>query len=233
MTAKPLIRIVDDDEALTASSAMLLEAMGWDVAVWHSGGAFLDEAGMPGARCAYAGAHRARSMRPGCLVLDVRMPGLTGLDVQAELERRGSNLPILFLSAHGSIQMAVHVMRHGAVDFLEKPVEPMTLVQRVAQCVTASLSAKADDAAADEVRRRFDRLTPREREVIDGVLKNAPNKIIARTLGIELSTVKMHRANAFAKLGVHSPGELLKMAYEAGIVSSAASAAESSDAQAF
>lgn len=166
------------------------------------GGAFLDEADL---------------MRPGCLVLDVRMPGLTGLDVQAELERRGSNLPILFLSAHGSIQMAVHVMRHGAVDFLEKPVEPMTLVQRVAQCVTASLSAKADDAAADEVRRRFDRLTPREREVIDGVLKNAPNKIIARTLGIELSTVKMHRANAFAKLGVHSPGELLKMAYEAGI----------------
>lgn len=202
MTAKPLIRIVDDDEALTASSAMLLEAMGWDVAVWHSGGAFLDEADL---------------MRPGCLVLDVRMPGLTGLDVQAELERRGSNLPILFLSAHGSIQMAVHVMRHGAVDFLEKPVEPMTLVQRVAQCVTASLSAKAD-----EVRRRFDRLTPREREVIDGVLKNAPNKIIARTLGIELSTVKMHRANAFAKLGVHSPVELLKMAYEAGIVSSAA-----------
>lgn len=95
---------------------MLLEAMGWDVAVWHSGGAFLDEADL---------------MRPGCLVLDVRMPGLTGLDVQAELERRGSNLPILFLSAHGSIQMAVHVMRHGAVDFLEKPVEPMTLVQRV------------------------------------------------------------------------------------------------------
>lgn len=213
MTAKPLIRIVDDDEALTASNAILLEAMGWDVAVWHSGGAFLDEADL---------------MRPGCLVLDVRMPGLTGLDVQAELERRGSNLPILFLSAHGSIQMAVHVMRHGAVDFLEKPVEPMTLVQRVAQCVTASLSAKAD-----EVRRRFDRLTPRERQVIDGVLKNAPNKIIARTLGIELSTVKMHRANVFAKLGVHSPGELLKMAYEAGIVSSAASAAESSDAQAF
>lgn len=153
MTAKPLIRIVDDDEALTASSAMLLEAMGWDVAVWHSGGAFLDEADL---------------MRPGCLVLDVRMPGLTGLDVQAELERRGSNLPILFLSAHGSIQMAVHVMRHGAVDFLEKPVEPMTLVQRVAQCVTASLSAKADDAAADEVRRRFERLTPRERDGVRG-----------------------------------------------------------------
>ena len=212
MPNKPLIRIVDDDEALTQSSAMLLEAMGWDVAVWHSGTAFLEEADLS---------------RPGCLVLDVRMPGLTGLDVQAELERRGSRLPILFLSAHGSIQMAVHVMRHGAVDFLEKPVEPMTLVQRVAQCVTQSLSAKADLAAADEVKKRFERLTPRERDVIEGVLKNEPNKIIARALGIELSTVKMHRANAFAKLGVHSPGELLKMAYEAGIISAAAAAGAS------
>ena len=127
MTAKPLIRIVDDDEALTASSAMLLEAMGWDVAVWHSGGAFLDEADL---------------MRPGCLVLDVRMPGLTGLDVQAELERRGSNLPILFLSAHGSIQMAVHVMRHGAVDFLEKPVERSASPHRFQQRLTTQRPTK-------------------------------------------------------------------------------------------
>lgn len=206
MNVKPLIRIVDDDEALTQSSAMLLEAMGWDVVTYASGDRFLAEADLK---------------RPGCLVLDVRMPGLTGLDVQAELEKRGSNLPILFLSAHGNIQMAVHVMRHGATDFLEKPVEPMTLVQKVAQCVTASLSAKADEATADEVRRRFAMLTPRERDVIERVLKNAPNKIIARELGIELSTVKMHRANAFAKLGVHSPGELLKMAYEAGVVQTA------------
>lgn len=206
MPAKPLIRIVDDDEALTQSSAMLLETMGWDVAVWNSGDAFLEEADLD---------------RPGCLVLDVRMPGLTGLDVLAELEKRGSALPVLFLSAHGNIQMAVHAMRHGASDFLEKPVDPMTLVQKVAQCVTQSLSAMAETATMEDVKKRFSQLTFRERDVIDLVLRNEPNKSIARMLGIEVSTVKMHRANAFAKLSVHSLVELLQLAQKAGITQTA------------
>lgn len=200
---KPLIRIVDDDEALRTSSALLLRSMGWEVADWESGRSFL--AGNP-------------PERPGCIILDLQMPGMDGLEVQAELEKRGSRIPILFLTAHGSIPLAVHALHHGAADFLEKPVDPMTLVAKVAQCTTESAARSAQDAAATERRARFDALTPRERDVVDRVLKNEANKEIARFLGLEVSTVKMHRANAFAKLGVHSPGELWQLASESGYV---------------
>ncbi|MDO5532172.1 response regulator transcription factor [Sutterella sp.] len=206
MTDRPLIRIVDDDEALAASSALLLESMGWEVARYPDGPTFLANDDLK---------------RPGCIVLDVQMPGMDGLEVQAELTRRGSTVPILFLSAHGSIPMAVHAMRLGAVDFLEKPVDPMQLLTKVAQCTSASSARTAADRAVAERRARFESLTPREREVVDLVLRNAANKEIARDLGLEVSTVKMHRANAFAKLGVHSPGELWKLASECGLAGDA------------
>lgn len=200
---KPLIRIVDDDEALAASTAMLLESMGWETVSYTDGAKFLAEDDFT---------------RPGCIILDVRMPGMTGLDVQAQLEKIQVSVPILFLSAHGTIQMAVHTVHHGAVDFLEKPVDPMILVQKVAQCVSTSVSANAQAILLDSKKARFDELTPRENDVVRLVLANAANKVIARELGLEVSTVKMHRANAFAKLGVHSPSELIKLAYEVGIV---------------
>ncbi|MDO4937736.1 MAG: response regulator [Sutterellaceae bacterium] len=200
---KPLIRIVDDDEALAASTAMLLESMGWETVSYTDGAKFLAEDDFT---------------RPGCIILDVRMPGMTGLDVQAQLEKIQVSVPILFLSAHGTIQMAVHTVHHGAVDFLEKPVDPMVLVQKVAQCVSNSVSANAEAILLDAKKARFDELTPRENDVVKLVLANAANKVIARELGLEVSTVKMHRANAFAKLGVHSPSELIKLAYEVGIV---------------
>ncbi len=200
---KPLIRIVDDDVALATSTAMLLESMGWDTVSYTDGAEFLAKDDFS---------------RPGCIILDVRMPGMTGLDVQTKLEELSVTVPILFLSAHGTIQMAVHTVHHGAVDFLEKPVEPMLLVQKVAQCVSNSVTAHAQTQLLDAKKARFDELTPRENDVVKLVLNNAPNKIIARELGLEVSTVKMHRANAFAKLGVHSPSELIKLAYEVGIV---------------
>ena len=199
---KPLIRIVDDDEALAASTAMLLESMGWETVSYTDGSKFLAEDDFT---------------RPGCIILDVRMPGMTGLDVQAQLEKIQVSVPILFLSAHGTIQMAVHTVHHGAVDFLEKPVDPMVLVQKVAQCVSTSVSTNAQAILLDSKKARFDELTPRENDVVRLVLANAANKVIARELGLEVSTVKMHRANAFAKLGVHSPSELIKLAYEVGI----------------
>ena len=136
--------------------------------------------------------------------------------MQSELEKRGVKLPVLFLSAHGNIAMAVHAVRHGAVDFLEKPVDPMVFLQKVSRAVTAAMTDAAAEAKASDVRERFASLTPREREVVEAVLDNQPNKVIARNLGLEVSTVKMHRANAFAKLGVHSPAELIRLAYESG-----------------
>ena len=124
---KLLIRIVDDDAELAESFALLLETMGWTVKHYADGPSFLREDTLEG---------------PGCVVLDVRMPGMTGLEVQAELERRGSKLPILFLSAHGNIAMAVHAVRHGAADFWKKPVEPLDFVQKVSQVVTMSLAER-------------------------------------------------------------------------------------------
>lgn len=202
MNDKPLIHIVDDDEALAASTALLLESMGWETARWNSGELFLAEADLT---------------RPGCIVLDVQMPGMDGLAVQDALTRRNCSLPVLFLTAHGSIPMAVRAVHGGAADFLEKPVEPMALLARVAQCAAKSTALVAAERLAADRRARFESLTPRERDVIDGVLRNLANKEIARELGIEVSTIKMHRANAFAKLGVHSPGELWKLASESGL----------------
>lgn len=199
---KPLIRIVDDDAELAASFALLLETMGWTVRHYPDGATFLREDTLEG---------------PGCVVLDMRMPGMTGLEVQAELERRESKLPILFLSAHGNIAMAVHAVRHGAVDFLGKPVEPLDFVQKVSQAVTLSLQEVVSEAAGTRLRDRFAGLTPRERDVIRAVLDGKQNKVVANALGLEVSTVKMHRANAFAKLGVHSQSELMRLAFEAGV----------------
>ena len=135
---------------------------------------------------------------------------------RVELSIQKETFPVLFLSAHGNIAMAVHAVRHGAVDFLEKPVDPMVFLQKVSRAVTAAMTDAAAEAKASDVRERFASLTPREREVVEAVLDNQPNKVIARNLGLEVSTVKMHRANAFAKLGVHSPAELIRLAYESG-----------------
>lgn len=199
---KPIVRIVDDDAGLAESFQLLLEAMGWSVRHYPDGRSFLEQDSLEG---------------PGCVVLDMRMPGMTGLEVQAEMAVRGSTLPILFLSAHGSIAAAVQAVRRGAVDFLEKPVEPLDFVQKVSQAVTTSLAQAAGNASLQRLRRALDELTPRERDIVRAVLRGAPNKETARTLGLEVSTVKMHRANAFAKLGVHSESELLRLVYDAGV----------------
>ena len=202
MTAKPLVRIVDDDDALRTSFELLLQTMGWAVTGYGNGQHFLEKDSLED---------------PSCVVLDVRMPGMTGLEVQEEMARRGSRLPILFLSAHGSIPMAVHTLQLGAVDFLEKPIKPMELVQKVSAAVAKSLEICADESHREQLRKRFQSLTPRESDVVREVLAgNDANKAIAKVLGLEVSTVKMHRANAFVKLDVHSPAELTRLAFEAG-----------------
>ena len=198
---RPLIRIVDDDPALGESFAMLLETMGWDVARYTDGRDFLERDTLEG---------------PGCIVLDVRMPGLTGLDVQDELVRRGSKLPILFLSAHGTITMARARASPRSRRLHGKARRSDGLRAEVSRAVAASVDEHVREREENERRNRFETLTPREKDVVHAVLEGKANKVIARDLGLEVSTIKMHRANAFAKLGVHSPAELTRLAFESG-----------------
>ena len=202
---RPLIRIVDDDKALAGSFGLLLETMGWDTAAYTSGRRFLNNDDLS---------------RPGCIVLDVRMPGLTGPEIQDKLIEMGCRLPIIFLSAHGSIPTAVSAVQKGAVDFLEKPIEPAELIAKINAAVARSVTESVETMHRDRLRARFETLTAREREIIGEILKgdgSETNKQIARTFDLELSTVKMHRSNAFMKLGVHSAAELIRLAQEAGI----------------
>ncbi|MBQ8829384.1 MAG: response regulator transcription factor [Burkholderiaceae bacterium] len=202
MPITPLIRIVDDDKALAESFRLLLETIGWDTTIYTDGQTFLD---------------KDDPTRPGCIVLDVRMPGMTGLEVQEKLLERGSRLPILFLSAHGSIPMAVSSVQKGAVDFLEKPIEPATLLAKLTVAVAKSMTETIEHQEKAKLLARFDSLTPRERTIVTEMLTgNNANKLIARKLNLEISTVKMHRANAFMKLDVHSLAELTRLAQEAG-----------------
>ena len=196
MIHTPLIRIVDDDETLLDSQKMLLETLGWEVKTYARARQFLEDDTLT---------------RPGCVLLDVRMPEMTGLEVQAELEKRHSTLPIIFLSAHGDNAMAVHTMRHGAVDFLEKPVEPEVLLQRVSTSIATSLRNSAEMEETRLIKERVAKLSGREKDVAKLVAHGLRNKEIARKLNIEETTVKMHRANALAKLAANSSAELTRL----------------------
>ena len=189
MIQTPLVRLVDDDTFFCTSQKFLLQTRGWQVAVYNSARAFLEE---------------DDRTRPGCILLDVRMPDMTGLELQLELEARESTLPVIFLTGHGDISMAVRTMQHGAASFLEKPVEPIKLLETVANAVEADMAAYRQRLEVAENRAVFDQLTPREKEIIRFAALDTPNKVIAQKLGISEPTVKMHRANAFAKLRVKS-----------------------------
>lgn len=197
MTDLPLIRIIDDDVELLNSQKMLLETLGWEVVTYENGPEFLKQDSLK---------------RPGCLVLDMRMPGMTGIEVQQELERRGvTHLSIIFLSAHGDIDMAVHAMRHGAVDFIQKPADPVYMLRRVSAAVAASVEKEVRLAEVNRIRELVSKLSPRETDVAQCLAQGLRNKEIARKLGIEETTVKMHRTNALTKLEAASSAEVVRM----------------------
>ncbi len=211
----PLIRLVDDDEMFRVSQMMLLKTRGWEVAGFASGEEFLEKADL---------------RRPGCIILDVRMEGLTGMQVHRTLIERGCGLPVVFLTGHGDIPMAVRAMQRGAVSFLEKPVKPFDLLEVVQKAVDASLESLHKDEEAERRRALFDTLTPREKEVVMRAAVDMPNKVIARELGIAEPTVKMHRGNAFAKLGVKSALEAYRALERLGIRVDGDEPAEDKDA---
>ena len=191
--ARPVVHIVDDDASLRAALAGLLLAAGYDVRVYASAAEFLlDDA---------AGAS-------GCLLLDLRLVGPSGFDLQDALARRGCMIPIVFMSAHGDIPASVRAMKAGAVDFLTKPVQRASLLAaiRAALAREAARSATADRLA--DLRTRYSHLTDRERAVLEGVAAGKLNKQIAADLGVAERTVKTHRASLMTKLGADSPAML-------------------------
>lgn len=195
--ARTQLYLVDDNDGFRDSTAWLLETAGYEVTAFPSAAAFL-------------GAHPAgRHDIQECLVSDIRMPGMSGLQLQEELLRRGSKLPVVFVTAHGDVPLAVEAMRKGASNFLEKPFDDKTLIDAIE---VALANARNDGFDTD----LLEKLSPRERQVLDLVVASKPNKIIADILGISIKTVELHRANMMSKLGVRSVPELMKVTLNHG-----------------
>lgn len=199
-----LVRIVDDDAEQLKSLAFLLRMGGFEVMTYQSAQAFLE---MDDPR------------KPGCLLLDHRMPGMTGMELQAELVERGSLLPVIFLSAHGDIPMAMRAVHRGAMDFLVKPAAPDVLIAAVEKAVKKSFEDLAADAGQADLAEKAAALTDRELEVARLVAQGLLNKQIGDKLGISLPTVKLHRGNAAKKLGVRSAVAMAKALEAAGLLS--------------
>lgn len=190
----PLVYVVDDEEALRDSLRWLLESAGYRVSTYSSAERFL---------AAY---------RPGlasCLLLDVRMPGLTGLQLQQELNRRGQGLPLIFITGHGDVPMAVEAVKNGAFHFLEKPFKDAQLLRLIEQAATQGSAGAAAQVQKRCAAAKLATLTQREREVMDLVVQGRKNKQIAEELGISVKTVEAHRAKAMEKMDVSSVAELV------------------------
>ena len=196
------IYVVDDDEAIRRSLSFLLKTSGYAVRLFEGGTAFLKE---------------AAGLEPGCVLLDVRMPDIDGLEVQRELRARGVMLPVVIMTGHGDIDMAVAAMKAGASDFIEKPFEKAALLGCVEAARRVAVADRGAGARAEDARARLNVLTDREREVLDGLVEGLPNKTIAFDLGISPRTVEIHRANLMQKLEVKSLAEALRIAFHAGV----------------
>jgi FixJ family two-component response regulator len=197
VSGTPLIHVVDDDESLRTAVLRLLEAAGFDAVGYDSAGAFLLNP-LPD--------------RTGCVLLDVRLPGPSGLDLQGALQRRGVTLPVIFLTGFADVGSTVQAMKAGAVDFLAKPVDRDTLVEAIQRALARDVLQRAARDEANQLRARFASLTSREREVFDRVVAGRVNKQIADELGIGERTVKAERARVMAKLGAGSAAELGRLA---------------------
>lgn len=191
--AKCLIRTVDDDPAMREALEFMLTAEGWRVKTYENGRAFLtDDA----------------PSTPGCAILDVRMPGMSGLELQQEMNVRGYALPIIFLTGNGDIDMAVSAMRDGAVDFVQKPVRQERLLKAIARAVTRSVSETGAVETEGAIRAKVQELTDREREIAELIGKKLTNRQISERTGITVRTVEVHRAAIIRKLGVRNPDEI-------------------------
>jgi FixJ family two-component response regulator len=193
---EPMVFVVDDDPAVCEALQGLLEAEGFRAAVFRSAEAFL---------AAY------RPGPPGCLVLDMRMNGMNGLELQAKLEREQFGIPVIIITGHGNVPAAVRAMKDGAVDFLEKPVDPQLLLQRIRHALAKAQHLRSEQRQRRDFTVRLARLTPRERRVMDLVVAGRSTKEIATELGVTVKTVEAHRRRVFQKMHVTKAVELARL----------------------
>jgi two-component system response regulator FixJ len=192
----PIVFIVDDDEAVRNSLRLLVKSVGLTATALPSAQDFL-------------GTYNPQ--QPGCLVLDVRMPGMSGLDLQQQLNVRGAVIPVIFITGHGDIPMAVEAMQQGAFDFLQKPFRDQDLIDRIQRALERDRISRAGLGQRNRIRERRDSLTPREREVLALVTSGKANKVMAADLGLSQRTIEIHRARVMEKMGASSVAELVRM----------------------
>tara|TARA_R110002051_G_scaffold1652_2_gene9390 strand:- start:177 stop:803 length:627 start_codon:yes stop_codon:yes gene_type:complete len=202
MSETRMIHLVDDDEAVRHSASFMLRHAGFSVKTYSDGVAFLES---------------AQQAALGCILLDVQMPHMDGLEVQQRLNDLGISLPVIVLTGHGDVEVAVKAMKAGAVDFVEKPYEKQTLVSALTRAFERLEARSHKDVLTDEAKGRIERLTPRERDVLIGLVDGFTNKMIAETLDISPRTVEIHRANLMEKLDAPSLSSVLRIAFAAGV----------------
>lgn len=192
----PMVFIVDDDEAVRNSLRLLVKSVGLTAMALPSAQDFLTS---------------YNPQQPGCLVLDVRMPGMSGLELQQQLNQRGAVIPVIFITGHGDIPMAVEAMQQGAFDFLQKPFRDQDLIDRIQRALERDRTSREDLGQRNRIRQRRDSLTPREREVLALVTSGSANKVMAADLGLSQRTIEIHRARVMEKMGASSVAQLVRM----------------------
>lgn len=201
MPIEATVHIVDDDEAIRDLLSLLLASAGFAPTTYPSAEAFLTVA----------------PQGSGCLIIDVRMPGMGGIELQQELARRGRRIPVIVMTGHADVPLAVQAMKAGAVDFVEKPLDETTIVAAIRRAASLGIEAARTEAAGAEIGQRLRSLTAREREVLDALVAGNPNKIIAYDLAISPRTVEIHRARVMDKMQARTLSDLVRMALSVGV----------------
>lgn len=199
--SEPLVHVIDDDEAVRVSLAFLLEMSDLPAKTYGSAPEFLEV---------------AESLTSGCIVTDVRMPDMSGLDLVRRLKERGVTLPVIVITGHGDVPLAVEAMRAGVLDFLEKPFDDEALLTSIRSALSVAPKAAQQDTERARFEQMLATLSGREREVLQGVIAGKLNKVIAHELGISPRTVEVYRANVMSKTGAHGLSELVRIALLAG-----------------
>ena len=207
MAADAIVHVIDDDEAVRQSIEFLLRTCGVTARTYDSASAFLNA--LP-------------TINSGCIITDVRMPGISGIDLLRRLREKRIKMPVIVITGHGDVPLAVEAMKNGAIDFLEKPFEDELLLGSVRAALNRSEENAARDAERVEVEARLSTLTNREREVLQGLVAGKPNKVIAFDLAISPRTVEIYRANVMTKMEAASLSELVRMALVVGAMKSGA-----------